>query len=360
MRWIASIAASICSSVIALTPPLWVTSSSRGTSRTNSFEKHCRLLLHHLVDRGSTATLKGEVHLADRVGVEGVTRAVDVAGSVSLRAPSHNSQSSRHPSSIRPATCVTTGWDRAYYDQTAQEETMMAFTAMLSELYDAFRRKVGADEPPAKAAAEAVVIEDARFRSIDGKFDALSHTMDQRFDTLSQRFDVLSQSFDGLSRLMDQRFGAFGHTMDQRLDALSQRFDVLNQPFDGLSRAMDKRFDALNHAMDQRSDVLSGAMDQRFGAFGQAMGQRLDTLSRMIDERFATVDQRFAAMDQHLAARDAQLVRLETKTATVDDQLARLETKTATEFRRLRWGLDIVIALLFGLVTKVILDWAMP
>jgi uncharacterized protein (DUF3084 family) len=90
------------------------------------------------------------------------------------------------------------------------------------------------------------------------------------------------------------------------------------------------------------------------------MGQRLDTLSRMIDERFATVDQRFAAMDQHLAARDAQLVRLETKTATVDDQLARLETKTATEFRRLRWGLDIVIALLFGLVTKVILDWAMP
>jgi hypothetical protein len=33
--------------------------------------------------------------------------------------------------------------DRAYYDQTAQEETMMAFTAMLSELYDAFRRKIG-------------------------------------------------------------------------------------------------------------------------------------------------------------------------------------------------------------------------
>jgi hypothetical protein len=32
----------------------------------------------------------------------------------SIRAPSHNSQSSRHPSSIRPATCVTTGWDRAY------------------------------------------------------------------------------------------------------------------------------------------------------------------------------------------------------------------------------------------------------
>jgi hypothetical protein len=71
---------------------------------------------------------------------------------------------------------------------------MMAFTAMLSKLYDAFRRKVGADEPPAKAAAEAVVIEDARFRSIDGKFDALSHTMDQRFAALSQRFDVLRRA----------------------------------------------------------------------------------------------------------------------------------------------------------------------
>jgi len=63
------------------------------------------------------------------------------------------------------------------YDQTAQEETMMAFTAMLSELYDAFRRKIGADEPVAKAATEAVVIEDARFRSIDGKFDVRSHTV---------------------------------------------------------------------------------------------------------------------------------------------------------------------------------------
>jgi hypothetical protein len=30
----------------------------------------------------------------------------------------------------------------------------MAFPALLSELYEAFRRKVGADEPPAKAAAE--------------------------------------------------------------------------------------------------------------------------------------------------------------------------------------------------------------
>jgi len=208
----------------------------------------------------------------------------------------------------------------------AQEETMMAFTAMLSELYGAFHRKVGADEPPAKAAVEAVVIEDRRFRSIDGRFDALSHTMDQRFD------------------------------------ALSQRFDVLNQPLDGLSRAMDKRVDALNHAMDERSDVLSRAMDQCFDAFGQAMGQRLDALSRMIDDRFATINQRFAAMD-------AELARLDTKTATesrrlhwgletvgvMDAQLARLGTKTATEFRHLRWGLGIVIALVLALVTKVIL-----
>ena len=105
-----------------------------------------------------------------------------------------------------------------------------------------------------------------------------------------------------------------------------------------------------------RVAVITGG----FGALGQAMGQRLDTVSRMIDERFATTDQRFVAMDQHFAAMDVQLVRLETKTAVMDAQLARLETKTATELRRLRWGLDIVIALLFGLVTKVILDWAMP
>jgi hypothetical protein len=39
--------------------------------------------------------------------------------------------------------------------------------------------------------------------------------------------------------------------------------------------------------------------------------------------------------------------------------LERLETKTATEFRYLRWGLGIVIALVLGLVTKVILDWLM-
>jgi hypothetical protein len=75
---------------------------------------------------------------------------------------------------------------------------------MLSELYDAFRRRVGADEAPAKA-----TVEDARLRSIDGKIDTLSHTMDQRLDALSERFDVVSQPSEGLSHVMDQRFGAF-------------------------------------------------------------------------------------------------------------------------------------------------------
>jgi hypothetical protein len=186
---------------------------------------------------------------------------------------------------------------------------MMAFPALLSELYEAFRRNVGADERPARVVPEAAVIEDTRFRSIDGKFDALSHTMDQRFD------------------------------------ALSQRFDVLNPPRDGLSGVIDHRFDALNHAMDQR-----------FGTFGHQIGQRFDALGRMIDDRFARVDQQFVA-------RDVRFARLETKTATIaaiDVWLERLETKTATEFRYLRWGLGIVIALVLGLVTKVILDWLMP
>src|SRR5262245_56878206 len=166
--------------------------------------------------------------------------------------------------------CVTTGGAQLIL---IQRRTMTAFTAMLSELYGAFRRKVGVDEPPTnyKAAAEAVVIEDTRFRSIDEKFDAL----------------------------------------------------------------MDQRFDALDHATDQRLDALSRAMDKRFASFGHEMGERFDALCRM------------------LAARDVQLVRL----AAMDVSLEHLETKTATEFRYLRWGLHIVIALVLGLVTKAILDW---
>jgi hypothetical protein len=123
-----------------------------------------------------------------------------------------------------PHALYHNGWDRAYYDQTAQEETMMAFTAMLSELYDAFRRKIGAYEPPAKTAAEAVVIEDARFRNIDGKFDALNHTMDQRFDAVSQRFDGLNQPIDGLSEVMDQRFDALTMQWTNVLAYLAKRW----------------------------------------------------------------------------------------------------------------------------------------
>ena len=171
--------------------------------------------------------------------------------------------------------------------------------AMLSELYDALRHRVGRDETGAKAAADAMGIADTRFHSIDGKLDALSQTIDQRFD------------------------------------GLSQRFDVLNQPCDGLSRVMDQRFDALDHATDQRLNALSRAMEQRFASFGHEMGERFDALGGM------------------LTARDIQFVRL----ATMDVLLEHLETKTATEFRYLRWGLGIVIALVLGLVTKVILDW---
>ena len=185
----------------------------------------------------------------------------------------------------------------------------MAIPAMLSELFDALRRKVDANKRRARvvpgpswwhrsraASRPQAVIEDTRFRRIEGKFDALSHTMDQRFDGLSQRFDV-------------------------------------------------KRFDALNHAMDQR-----------FGTFGHEMGPRFDALGRMIDDRFTRVD-------QQIVARDARFAHLEAKTAQIAEMevwLERLETKTATEFRYLRWGLGIVIALVLGLVTKAILDWLIP
>ena len=214
----------------------------------------------------------------------------------------------------------------------------MAFPAFLSEAYEALRRVVGADVPsapdlprawrrPARVVPEAAVIEDTWFRSIDGKFDALSHTMGKRLDALSQRLDVLNQPSDRLSCELDQRFDALNHAMNQR--------------FDALNHAMDQRSDALNHAMDQRSDALS---------------RRFDALDHTIEHRFASVDQQFVA-------RDAEFARLEIKTTAMDVWLKRLETKTATQFRYLRWGLTIGIALVLGLVTmpsKVILDWLMP
>jgi hypothetical protein len=93
---------------------------------------------------------------------------------------------------------------------------MMAFPAFLSELYETFRRKVGADKRPARVVPEPswwhrsraasrpqAVIEDTRFRRIDGKFDALSRAMDQRFDALNHE---MGQRFDALGRMIDDRF----------------------------------------------------------------------------------------------------------------------------------------------------------
>jgi hypothetical protein len=87
----------------------------------------------------------------------------------------------------------------------------------------------------------------------------------------------------------------------------------------------------------------------------------LTTGSRGVNQqvRFAFLETKTAT----IAAVDVWLERLETKTATIaamDVWLERLETKTAKEFRYLRRGLGIVIALVLGLVTKVILDWLMP
>ena len=93
---------------------------------------------------------------------------------------------------------------------------MMAFPAFLSELYETFRRKVGADKRPARVVPEPswwhrsraasrpqAVIEDTRFRRIDGNFDALSRAMDQRFDALNHE---MGQRFDALGRMIDDRF----------------------------------------------------------------------------------------------------------------------------------------------------------
>jgi hypothetical protein len=50
--------------------------------KDKQFQERSGLLLHDLEDRGSTATLKGEVHLADGVGVQRMTRTMDVAATV--------------------------------------------------------------------------------------------------------------------------------------------------------------------------------------------------------------------------------------------------------------------------------------
>jgi DNA anti-recombination protein RmuC len=258
-------------------------------------------------------------------------------------------------------------------------ETTMPFTAMLSELYNAFRRRVGGDEAAAKAVAEnrpfnglkreldqryealtqALYQVEVLSRATDQRLGAFGQTMEQRFDALRQRFDVLSQPFDELKRELDQRFDALSQAMDQRFDALSRRFDGLNQPFVELSRALQQRTDALNHSVNQRLDVLSRAMDERF-AFGQTMdqrfdafGHRLDAMSRTIDERFGTEAQRFEGMD-------VQLARLETNVARMWLEQQAEVAKAPTKFHYLEWTLGILLGLMLGFGAKVIFDWGVP
>ena len=105
----------------------------------------------------------------------------------------------------------------------------MAFPAFLSELYETFRRKVGADKRPARVVPEPswwlrsraasrpqAVIEDTRFRRIDEKFDALSRAMDQRFGEFGQ---VMGERFDALGRMIDDRFAG----VDQQFVARDAR-----------------------------------------------------------------------------------------------------------------------------------------
>jgi hypothetical protein len=211
----------------------------------------------------------------------------------------------------------------------AQREKSMAFAAMISELYDAFRRKVGTDEAPAEPAAETAVLEGARFHSILEKVEALSRGSDQRFESLSQGLNVLNR-----------------------------RFDEINQPLDRLVSLMDKRFDALTHAADQRAHLMSRAMEERLGAFGHSLGQRVDALNRTVDERFAMQDERCTAMDQRFGGIDVQLARLETNVAQL---LERPPTfaEAARELRYLRWGVGILMLLVLGLMARMIFDWLM-
>jgi DNA anti-recombination protein RmuC len=294
-------------------------------------------------------------------------------------------------------------------------ETTMAFTAMLSELYNAFRHRVGGDEAAAKAVAENQPFNglkrglDQRYealtqvlyqvevlsratdqrlgafgqtmeqrfdalsqrfdvlsqpfdelkRELDRRFDALSQAMDQRFDALSQRFDVLSQPFDELKRELDQRFDALSLAMDQRFDALSRRFDGLNQPFVELSRALQQRTDALNHSVNQRLDVLSRAMDERF-AFGQTMDQRFDAFGHRLDAMGRTIDERFGTEAQRFNGMDVQLARLETNVARMWLEQQAEVAKAPTKFHYLEWTLGILLGLMLGFGAKVIFDWGVP
>ena len=64
---------SICSSVISLMPPLCSTFFSQ------QFQKYRRLVPHHLLYRLAAAATEGKMHLADGVGVQRMTRTMDVS-----------------------------------------------------------------------------------------------------------------------------------------------------------------------------------------------------------------------------------------------------------------------------------------
>src|SRR5262249_42299601 len=148
-------------------------------------------------NRKRASKLQRELHRKWRASRKALLATLKMRrSSVGDQSPSEPGARSRSEPTLRPLldlmrrpTAPRTRYTRckAYNDQTTQEGTIiMAFTAMISELYDAFRRRVGGDEAAAMAAAKATGIADVRFHSIDGKLDALSQTMDQRFEALSQ------------------------------------------------------------------------------------------------------------------------------------------------------------------------------
>jgi ABC-type transporter Mla subunit MlaD len=219
----------------------------------------------------------------------------------------------------------------------------MAFTATISGLYDAIRRRVAGDETACRATVEAIRMAHRSINGIDGKLDALSRTVDERFHALSQPFNglkselnkdsdaftqAINQRLEVLSRAADQRFVAFEQTMERRLETMSQRLDGLKLPFAELSRAAQERTTAGNHSVNQRLDVLSRVIDQRFNA----LDQRLGAMAHSIDERLATQEQRFPEIDAKIAA---------------------------TKFRYQLY-LGILLTLMLGLGSKVIFDWKMP
>jgi DNA anti-recombination protein RmuC len=132
----------------------------------------------------------------------------------------------------------------------------MAFTATISGLYDAFRRRAAGDETACKGTEEAIRTATRSIQDIDGKLDALSRIMDERFRALCQPFNVLktelnknsdvftqtvNQRLEMLSRAAEQRFVAFDQTIERRLETMSQRLDGLKLPIAELSRAAQER-----------------------------------------------------------------------------------------------------------------------